>query len=177
MNEIEFTQLLEIALRRPLTTEEQARLQALLAGDPVLKEVWDEELALSGLITGLPDAPLASNFTRQVLDSIGRERPARSRASGPWRWLGLRRPAQQVMALGAVLVLTVLGYFQYQSFERHKMALALAQVGPNIVIPSEAVALAPDEIWRNFDAINRLGHVQSQPDEELLSVLAEFAMK
>jgi hypothetical protein len=55
------------------------------------------------------------------------------------------------------------------------MALALHRLAPHFDTPSTAVALAPDELWRNFDAINRLP--QTQTDEELLAVLKEVAMK
>jgi hypothetical protein len=55
------------------------------------------------------------------------------------------------------------------------MALALHRLAPHFDMPSTAVALTPDELWNDFDAINRLP--QTQTDEELLAVLKEVAMK
>ena len=174
MNDADCNQLLDTALRRKLTSEEEARLQAFLARNPQSRAVWEEEMALSRLLNGLPDAPLASNFTAQVLEAV--ERDARQRnISKLFGWFGLRRPAQRYAAASLVVVLAGLGYWQYESVRREKMALALHRLAPHFDTPSTAVALAPDELWRNFDAINRLP--QSRTDEELLAVLKEFAMK
>jgi len=92
-----------------------------------------------------------------------------------FRWLGLRRRAQQYAAASLVVVLAGLGYWQFESVRREKMALALHRLTPHFDQPSTAVALTPDELWKNFDAINRLP--QTQTDEELLAVLKEVAMK
>ena len=173
MNDADFNQLLDTALRRKLTAEEEARLQAFLARDPRARAVWEEEMALSRLLNGLPDAPLASNFTAQVLEAV--ERDARHRnVSTLFGWFGLR-PAQRYAAACLVVLLAGLGYWQYESVRREKMALALHRLAPHFDTPSTAVALAPDELWKNFDAINRLP--QTQTDEELLAVLKEVAMK
>jgi hypothetical protein len=177
MNEVEFNELLEIATRRPLTAEERGRLESCCARDPALQEVRDEEMGLNRLIGGLSEAPLASNFTRQVLEAVEREPRTRSRGSGRRRWFGLPGPAWQAAAVGVVLLAASLGYGQYRAVERHKIALALSEVGPSLDVPSEAVALGPDEMWKNFDAIKRLGPAKPPPDEELLSVLNELAMK
>ena len=68
-----------------------------------------------------------------------------------------------------------LAYWRYDSVRREKMAVALAELASGMHTPSEAVALAPEELWENFEAIHRLP--QTQPDEELLAVLKEVAMK
>ena len=54
MNDAAFNQLLDTALRRKLTAEEQAQVQACLARDPQAKAVWEEEMALSQLLNRLP---------------------------------------------------------------------------------------------------------------------------
>ena len=175
MNDAAFNQLLDTALRRKLTAEEQARVQACLARDPQAKAVWEEEMALSQLLNRLPDARLASNFTAQVLQAV--ERAPRRHLDAPklFRWFGLSRPAQRVAAACLAVALAALGYWRYESIRREKLALALHRLAPHFVTPSTAVALAPDELWKNFDAINRLP--QTQTDEELLAVLKEVAMK
>src|SRR6185295_6857614 len=98
MNDAAFNQLLDTALRRKLTAEEEARLQVILARDPQAKAVWEEEIALSQLLDGLPDAPLASNFTAQVLQAVESDSRRHWRAPKLFRWVGLRRPAQQCAA-------------------------------------------------------------------------------
>jgi anti-sigma factor RsiW len=174
MNDAAFNQLLDTALRRKLSAEEEARVQAFLARDPRARAVWEAEMALNQLLNGLPDAPLASNFTAQVLQAVDRDSRHR-RASKLFRWVGLRPPAQRYAAACLAVVLAALGYWKYESVRRERMALALHRLAPHFDTPSTAVALAPDELWRNFDAINRLP--QTQTDEELLAVLKEVAMK
>lgn len=174
MNDAAFNQLLDTALRRKLTPEEEARLQAYVAQNPQARAIWEEEMALSQLLNGLPDAPLASNFTARVLQAV--ERDSRQRhAPKHWRWFGLRRPAQQCAAACLAVVLAALVYWQYESVRRQKMALALHRLTPHLDSASTALALTPDELWKNFDAINRLP--QTETDEELLAVLKEVAMK
>ena len=73
MNDVELHQLQEIALRRSLSADEQTRLRAFLGENPSTQAVWEEEMALSQLLDELPDAPLASNFTAQVLHALERE--------------------------------------------------------------------------------------------------------
>ena len=175
MNDAAFNQLLDTALRRKLSAEEEAQMQACLARDPQAKAVWEEEMALSQLLNGLPDAPLPSNFTAQVLQAVERGPQRRRHARKLFRWFGLRRPAQQCAAACLVVVLAALGYWQYASVRRERIALALHRLAPHFDTPSTAVALPPDELWNNFDAINRLP--QTQTDEELLAVLKEVAMK
>ena len=175
MNDAAFNQLLDTALRRKLTAEEEAQVQACLARDPQAKAVWEEEMALSQLLNRLPDAPLASNFTAQVLRAV--ERDPRRHLDAPkfFRWLGLPRPAQRVAAACLAVSIAALGYGQYQSARRERMALALHKLAPHFDSPSQAVALTPDELWNDFDAINRLP--QTETDEDLLAVLKEVAMK
>jgi len=175
MNDAAFNQLLDTALRRKLTAEEEARVQTCLARDPRARAVWEEEMALSRLLNGLPDAPLASNFTAQVLQAVERDSRRRRRTSKPFRWLGLRRPTQQWAAACLLVVLALLSYWRFESVRREKMALALHKLAPHFETPSTVVALTPVELWNNFDAINRLPPTQT--DEELLSVLKEVAMK
>ena len=175
MNDAAFNQLLDTALRRKLTAEEEAQLQACLARDPQAKAVWEEEMALKQLLNRLPDAPLASNFTAHVLQAVERDSRRHRHAPKLFRWFGLRRSAQQCAAAFLAVLLAALGYWQYQSVRRERMALALHRLAPHFDSPSIAVALAPDELWNYFDVINRLP--QTQGDEELLAVLKEVAMK
>ena len=174
MNDAAFNQLLDTALRRKLTAEEGDQLQACLARDPQARAVWEEEMALSQLLNRLPDAPLASNFTAQVLQAVERNSLRQPHALKLFRRFGLRRPAQRVAAACLAVIIATIGYGQYQSARRERMALALHKLAPHFDSPSQAVALTPDELWNDFDAINRL---PPQADEALLAVLKEVAMK
>ena len=67
MNEAEFQHLMEESRRRRLTAGEEARLQAHFEPDSAARDLWDEETTLTRLLEELPDVPLATNFTAQVL--------------------------------------------------------------------------------------------------------------
>ena len=175
MNNPDLGRLLDTARRRPLTAEEETRLHACFADDPSARTIWEEEMALNRLLDRLPDTPLSSNFTAQVLQAVERADAGQGTSGRTFRWLGLPRPVRQAAAACALLVLMGLAYWRYDSVRREKMALALAELASGMHTPSEAVALAPEELWENFDAIHRLP--QTQPDEELLAVLKEVAMK
>ena len=172
MNHAEFKQWLDTAIRRKLSPDEEKRLEDRLAEDPSAKAAWEEEMALNRLLNRLPDAPLASNFTAQVLRAIARDaRPRRSRAPMLFRWLGLRRPAWRLAAAGLALGLAGLAQFQYQSIRRERMAVALTSVAGKLDTVSDLTSLPSVEVWGDFEAINRLSQTQPQADEQLLAVL------
>src|SRR5438046_18689 len=145
MNDAAFNQLLDTALRRKLTAEEAAQVQACLARDPLAKAVWEEEMALTQLLERLPDAPLASNFTARGRLAVGRDAPPPRHAPGRVRCFGLRRPVRQCAAAFLAVLLSLLSYWQYQSVRRERMALALHKLASHFDTPSTVVALAPDE--------------------------------
>ena len=177
MNEADFNRFLEIAMRRPLTADEEARLSGRLAHDPSAKAAWEEEMALNQVLHRLPDAPLATNFTARVLQTVERDRRRRpARAPGILRRLGLRGPFQRFVAACLTLALIALGYWQYQSLAREKIAVSLAKIANHLGEVSAVTDLPPAETWRDFDAINRLPQTQPQADEGLLAVL-EMAVK
>jgi len=174
----EFNQLLETAMRRKLTADEEARLRAHLAVNPSEQAAWEEEMALSRLLRGLPDAPLATNFTAQVLQAL--ERDASKHPSGVpkiFRRFGLRRPAQSFAAACLILALGMSGYWRYRTVQRERMALALANVARSVETVSHAAPLPPVEMWEDYEPISRLGQTRPEADEELLKVLKEVAMK
>ena len=169
MNDAEFNRLLGNATRRNLSADEAARLQACFQEDPSAKAAWEEEMALSQLLQELPDAPLATNFTTRVLQTVEREaRRPRWRAPKIFRWSAPRRPAPQIAGALLAVILLAVGYWQYQSLQRRKMADSLARVANNLVTVSDVTSLPPVEIWRDFDAINRL---PPPADEQLLTAL------
>jgi anti-sigma factor RsiW len=171
MNDAEFNQWLEIAVRRPLTADEETRLRALLAEQPPASGRWEEETVLTRLLHRLPDAPLSSNFTAQVLLAVEREEQGRAGAPKVVRWLDWRRPAVRFAATSLFLALAVVGFHQYQTFMRAKMAVSLANVTNGVDTAARAAQLQAVELWQDFEPIYRLGHSQAQADVELLAAL------
>lgn len=171
MNDAEFNQLLETAVRRPLTADEETRLRAFLAEQPSAGGRWEKETVLTRLLHRLPDAPLSSNFTAQVLLAVEREEQGRSSAPKVVRWLDWRRPAVRFAATCLLLGLAGVSYHQYQTFMRAKMAVSLANVTSGVDTAARAAQLQTVELWQDFEPIYRLSHSQAQADEELLAAL------
>lgn len=171
MNRAELEHLLDIARRRKLTPEEAARLQSHLAADPSDRGAWEGEVALTGLLAELPDAPLASNFTAQVLRTVERETRTRGRAPRALRWLGLHRPAFRAGWACLLLGTAGVGYYAYDAATRSNMAGSLAFVATSVGSAAKAVELPSAEIWQDFEPIYRLRHAQPQADLGLLAAL------
>src|SRR5437764_13595409 len=115
MNDPDLSRLLDTARRPPLTAEEETRLYACLADDPSTRAIWEEEMALNRLLDRLPDAPLSSNFTTQVLQALERADSGQGTSGRTFPWLGLPRPVRQAAAVCALLVLMGLVYWRYDS--------------------------------------------------------------
>lgn len=196
MQNAPYNDLLEAALKRPLTHAEEEQLQAYWASHPKGQASWEEEMGLNRLLRQLPDAPLASNFTAQVLQAAERESPRPSLFQPAswwprpfdWRW------AQTAACALLVLSLTLLLYHRHQLSLRAERARSVAAVssvatlffGDEIAAgvaarngPGAAAATAasrgapfpPLELLENFEAINRLSQVSPQVDLELLAAL------
>ena len=98
-----YNQLRELNWRRKLTAAEEAELRACLAANPEALEEWKTDAALGEVLDRLPEAPMPSNFTARVLQTVERETAERARAprwSWSWRVL-LPRAAVVVAVLGA----------------------------------------------------------------------------
>ena len=158
-----YERLREVGWRRKLTPPEQQQLLAWLEQHPEARAEWDSEAALTGLLGGLPDVPVASNFTARVVDAAKAE-PAgearrRSELVRPW-WRAWLPKA----ALGALLLTTgLLSYEHFQATRRAELAHSLAAV-------SEVPSLPSPEILKDFDTIAALSSAPPA-DEELLRVM------
>lgn len=158
----------QILWRRPLSPAEAQQLQAQTAHNPDLAEALETEAALTDLLARLPDAPVPSNFTAQVLHAIEAQT---SRSAAPWlaarpwrQWLGWLAPR---LAWTAVLALAAgLGWNQYHISRR---AQAMAGVVPVL----QATALPDPRLLQDFDAILQLSEVPSVTDLELLHALTQ----
>jgi hypothetical protein len=166
MNESEYQALVEVGWRRALTSEEQARIDLWLAARPQSQGALESDAALTQLLQKLPDAPVASNFTAQVLRALEREAAAELRKSTPLarfkRWL--LHPATR-LAWAMLLVGTVwLGYHQHQENVREEVTRGFA-------VLAKVAALSDPTVLQDFDAIQRLGQTAPGEDEELFAVL------
>ena len=177
MNDTEFNRLREAAIRRPLTAQEETSLRTHLTANPETQPAWDEERGLTRLLNELPDAPLASNVTAQVMQAIERESLRRSRTPKVFSWLGLVRPAHRFAGACLLIILAALSYSQYQTFSRERMAVSLAAVADTVDATSQVAPLPTVEMLKDFDAIYLLNRTRPQADEELLTALSQVAMK
>jgi anti-sigma factor RsiW len=163
MNESEYQSLIEASWRRPLTIDEQARLDSWLATRPGAQADAEAELALSLLLGQLPNAPIASNFTAQVMHAVAREQAAMNRQptfmETVKRWL--RVPAPKLAWALGLIALGWFGVYQHQANVREDMAKGLT-VMANVASLSDPSAL------EDFDAISRLN---TSDDDELFAVL------
>ena len=158
-----FNQLREQSWRRELTPGEEAALRDWLTKHPEAQADWENETALNEALGRLPDAPLSSNFTSRVLQSVQREQAAELRRSrrvriGWWRRL--------VWRLGLACAIGAAGFF---SCEQYYAAHLRAQVKQSIVAVSAVSSLPSAEILENFEAIRLSGTPAA--DEKLLSLL------
>ena|SRR5687767_271443 len=170
MNDELYNELLEASWRRKLTPEEQAQLRAFLAAHPELQADWEEEALLTQQFERLPAAPLASNFTAQVMQQLDRELAREERGDGgsvvpPW-WKRLVPRYASVLVLAFLVVTGVLQYREHQQIQRTQLVDSVTQLTP------VASVLRP-ELMQDFDAIRQLRYVPSVSDQELLAALEE----
>ena len=156
MNDADFRELQLEAQRRPLRADEETALRAYLAACPKARADWEVDFALNQVLRHLPDAPLSSNFTARLLQTLEQEERHRLRQpawarwlrAGPWRW-----PARA--ALVGVVVLTSFGWYgHYQSVTRARLAESVETV--------YGMASLPSDVLQNVDAIS-----QAPPDVDV----------
>jgi hypothetical protein len=157
-------ELTELAWRRGLTPDEQARLRQYLAARPQARRQWEYEAALTRGLNSLPPAPVSSNFTALVLQAVQRApaRPVWRRRLDPALWLP--RGWMPRLALGATMVcLSLLTVREYQTIQRQRMARDLASVG-------SLATLQPVDWLQNFHTIENLSRVEVA-DDALLQIV------
>jgi anti-sigma factor RsiW len=144
--------------RRKLTAEQLAELRATNpdAADAKL------EAALSDALTGLPDAPVPSNFTARVLQDVRREATSPATAVRNWSWV-FRVLIPRAAAAMLVVGVGAFAVQQHQAKQRAGIADSLKAVAAVQALPSP-------EALEDFDAIRKL---DSNPaaDRELIALL------
>jgi len=162
MTESEYLELREFAWRRRLTPEEKSNLDAYLLVHPEAQQDWEDEAVLNQLLANVPDAPLSSNFTALVLQQIDLEERRAGRAYSKWlhrlrSWLP--RFAVAILVVG----LAGLGYRQYELNEAREKSKYLDRL-----ITGMAATFPDEKIWKDFDAIAKLGQPVAPAQDEIL---------
>src|ERR1700730_2335206 len=88
MNDSEYNELREASWQRRLTAAEEARVQGYLAAHLEAQADWEDDLALTRQLQGLPDAPLSSRFTSLVFQAVDRQALPEPRPIAPESWRG-----------------------------------------------------------------------------------------
>jgi anti-sigma factor RsiW len=167
MSHPDLNTLLDALRRDGLTPEQDAELQILLASHPEHRTVFEEEAGLNHLLRQIPDAPLSSNFTAQVLESARRLCPARPRwTPAVWRASVARYWLPRLATAAAIVC------FGFFSFQHHRQAVARQRLARDLAEEiSKLNAGASLELLRNFDAIQRLNQVPPDVDRRLIAAL------
>lgn len=161
-----YNELLEASWQRKLTAEEEAQVRAYLAAHPQARSEWEEEALLTQQLERLPNVPLASNFTAQVMQKLDLELAREEREPRAWRtpqWW--RRLLPRYASLLLVAVLAGTGVVQYRKYERQE------QLVDSVKRLTPVASVLEPEIMQNFDAIQQLRHVPAVSDAELLAAL------
>ena len=159
-------ELRDTLLRRELNPDEERVVAQWLARNPGEVEGWRAELMLARSVRRLPDVPVSSNFTAQVLRQIGREEPGpvsrRSRRSGFREWLGTWRwPAVGVAAAVAVVAVT---------FWQIETTRSQAELNRQIAA-LRTMSDLPTAVLEDFEAIRSYGESSAPVDFGLLAAL------
>jgi len=154
----------ELGWRRKLSPTEEAELRNWLATHGQEQADWEAEARLSEALDQLPNAPVPSNFTANVLQAVQLEENAQERASRPrsaW-WLRLRWAPKAALAALALAA----GFLTYL----HGQTVRRAELRDSVVRVSAVKSLPSPEVLRDFDVIRTLD--QTPPaDEQLLTLL------
>lgn len=164
--------------RRPLSPEEIVQLRQSLKAAPETHAAWEEEQGLSLLLERLPHAPVPPRFTEQVVAALdATAHPGHGRITWwnrfPGRW-PLPSWAPGMAAALAVLAVSSALWFYRGGAERTRAAHSVVHIAQPVHQVGLAVRLSGVEIFRDFEAIDRMRQLSSLADEELLASL-EFA--
>ena len=115
---------------------------------------------LRELLSRLPDAPVASNFTARMMQQIDLEE---SRHARKWNFI-----LNWHAFLPRAAVATVAILFAGLTLQHHELGEQRAQVAKNVALVAETPM--PDvEALKNFDAIRRMSQ-PARADNELLAL-------
>lgn len=127
----------------------------------------NEQRQLRELLSRLPDAPLASNFTVRVMKAIEAIEAAEVRRGRwgrlEWNWrIFFPRVTVTAAAAGIVAV----------AFYQHDLHVQRQRLVDSVVVVASQ-PMPSVEALRNFDAIQRMGET-ARPDDELLALASDM---
>lgn len=119
---------------------------------------------LRELLSRLPDAPVASNFTARVLHAIEAEEMRRSgwHLMG-WNW---RVFFPRITVTAAAAGIAAVAFYQ------HEIAAQRHEIGRDVYVVASQ-PMPGIEALKNFDAIQRMGQT-ARPDEDLLALASDM---
>jgi hypothetical protein len=124
----------------------------------------DVQGQVRGLLSRLPDVPVASNFTTRVMQAIELEEARRS------RWRLFDWPWRVFVPRGAVATLLLaLGLF---TFHQHELVVQQGELAKSAALVASQ-QMPSVEALKNFDAIQRMGQ-SAHPDNELLALASDM---
>lgn len=168
MSERDDNTLRELGWRRNLTPAEQELLQRHRTRHPEAQADWEAETALTALLNRLPDAPLPSNFTAQVLHAVERTPLEPARPAGIWDAVRARlRPLVPRLAWSVGLIAALLLVWQrYEVAQRERLVAGVALV-------LQAALPEPQNVMQDFEVIQQLDQLPPARDLELLTALSQ----
>ena len=168
MNDSVFEELARLSLKRELTADDRARMEAVLVAHPELRERWDEEAALSATLKAVPDVPVSSNFTSRVLEAIDLDERDTERQKRTVSWRERLRLFRARIAAGFALAVALLwGGYQYHEQQQER---TLADVR---AFSRELASVPNPEVLMDFDAINQMRQVSAVADDDILVALSK----
>lgn len=161
--------LRELSWRRALTPAEQARLRAWLAAHPEAQADWEAEAGLTEALDRMPNVPVSSNFTAQVMNAIGREVAGRKQnrlrlwSSHFWQARWLPKAAVAALVLGGGLFLN---QAIQKDAQRREIAKSLVAVSDAAAVPDPKIL---PEILEDYQAIQASSQA-ALADDQLLAL-------
>jgi len=159
MNSADHNEFWNARLPQKLSPEEEAQWQLSMAEQRDALAQFEEEMGMNRLLQHLPDVPISSNFTSQVMQLVERAHQRRSRPVVLRFWADyIAFSWGRKLAFASVLALVgVLSYQQYQLSARRELAQSVLRVSN--VLPGA-------DVMEGFSAIEGLQRVPAAQPEE-----------
>jgi len=129
-----------------------------MKNDPLQNEMRE-------LLSRLPDAPVASNFTARVLQAVDLEESRRSRK---WNFI---LNWHRFLPRAAVATSVIL--FAGLTIQHHELNVHRAAFAKNVALVVDGTPMPDADALKNFDAIRRMSQ-PARPDNELLALASDL---
>ena len=126
----------------------------------------NESQELRKLLSHLPDAPVASNFTARVMQAVEQEE---SRHAHPWNVLTWNWHSLLPRFAAAAAVVLFAGVAVHQ----HEIGNRRAEITKSVQLVASVKQMPTVEALQNFDAIQRMSR-PAHADEELLALAPDL---